>query len=167
MLSIFSLPPLMYLGDGKHNSPVAASPGAGVSEAAATQESENPVDSLHYGTFFAQILVISVIGLVLVAVVWRRMKQRSWYAIPGADTLGTPKEDVFSDSDDDGDHEAPNSTTSTTARVRSPPRRQVPSPRFTIGSDDEEEVPPRVLTINAAENENFDNEDEDDRQTHL
>lgn len=91
----------------------------------------------------AQIMVVSLVGIMLIVVIWRR-KQRSWYAIPGDSTLGTPKEEDFNtDNDDDMDEDEendlpPNSTTSTTA-VRSPPRRKVPTPRFTIGSDDEDD----------------------------
>lgn len=140
--------------DTKSGKPIAASPGAiGATPATSTstatnsaESSDNPVDSLHYGAFLAQIIVISLVGLVLLAVVWRR-KQRSWYAIPGDSTLGTPKEEDFNtdndddmEDEDDGDENdlPPNSTTSTTA-VRSPPRRKVPTPRFTIGSDDEDD----------------------------
>lgn len=108
-----------------------------------TETSDNPVDSLHYGAFMAQIMVVSLVGIVLIAAVWRR-KQRSWYAIPGDSTLGTPKEEDFNtDNDDDMDDDEidlpPNSTTSTTAVRSPPPRRKVPTPRFTIGSDDEDE----------------------------
>lgn len=139
------------LSDAKSGKPIAASPGAiGESPATSTstatntaESSNNPVDSLHYGAFMAQIMVVSLIGIVLIVVIWRR-KQRSWYAIPGDSTLGTPKEEDFNtDNDDDMDEDEendlpPNSTTSITA-VRSPPRRKVPTPRFTIGSDDEDD----------------------------
>ncbi|TYZ53841.1 hypothetical protein PybrP1_004602, partial [[Pythium] brassicae (nom. inval.)] len=114
-----------------------------IDASATTKSKENPLDSIHYGTFFAEILVVSLVGVVLLAVIWRRMKERSWYAVPGESMLGTPKDEDFSaddtDHDDDDNNAAPDSTTSTTA-VRSPPRRQrVVTPRFTIGSDDEEE----------------------------
>lgn len=133
-------------------SPVAASPGASNATSTSnatttTQTNANPLDALNYNSFFVQILVVSLVGLVvLVAVVYRRLHQRAWYAIPGDSTLGTPKEEDFStdhddtDHDDDDAHHAPDSTTSTTAVVRSPPRRQrVVSPKFTIGSDDEDD----------------------------
>lgn len=94
-------------------------------------------------------MIVSLVGIVLLAVVWRRMKERSWYAIPGDSTLGTPKEEDFSADDtdrDDDDNMVPDSTTSTTA-VRSPPRRQrVLSPKFTIGSDDEEDENASVVS---------------------
>lgn len=115
-----------------------------IDASATTKTKENPLDSIQYGTFFAEILVVSLLGVVLVVVAWRRVKEQSWYAIPAHSTLGTPKEEDFSaddtDRDDDDNIVVPDSTTSTTAVRSSPPRRQrVLSPKFTIGSDDEDD----------------------------
>jgi hypothetical protein len=118
--------------------------------------------------FIAEVLIITLVGIVVGVVLWtmRQRRKRSWAAIPDADssrgsragaavsttsevTAGSPSSSAAR-RQDDGDQlgeELPRVTT----RVLSPPlstasSRRGTSPRFTIGSDDEEDdfVPERT-----------------------
>jgi hypothetical protein len=120
------------------------------------------------GMFIAEVLIITLVGIVVGVVLWtmRQRRKRSWAAIPDADssrgsragaavsttsevTAGSPSSSAAR-RQDDGDQlgeELPRVTT----RVLSPPlstasSRRGTSPRFTIGSDDEEDdfVPERT-----------------------
>lgn len=111
--------------------------------------SKNDTDSsiaaanLAYVGFLAEVAAVSLVGVLVVVVVWKRLKKRSWVAIPDAESVRGSLS-VLADTVDD-------ETPSGSARVLSPRRddeasggaRNVRSlsPRFTIGSDDESPSP--------------------------
>lgn len=111
--------------------------------------SKNDTDSsiaaanLAYMGFLAEVAAVSLVGLLVVVVVWKRVKKRSWVAIPDVESVRGSLS-VLADTVDD-------ETPSGSARVLSPTRddeatggaRNVRSlsPRFTIGSDDESPSP--------------------------
>lgn len=112
--------------------------------------SKNDTDSsiaaanLAYVGFLAEVAAVSLVGVLVVVVIWKRVKKRSWVAIPDAESVRGSLS-VLADTVDD-------ETPSGSARVLSPRRddesssggaRNVRSlsPRFTIGSDDESPSP--------------------------
>ncbi|DBA04972.1 TPA: hypothetical protein N0F65_006974 [Lagenidium giganteum] len=102
--------------------------------------------------FYLQVSAVFAIGAIAIGVVWyqRRARRRQWAPVSGEDAQPSTRQNrsghsILASTADDGDDQAMGDLDDESpTRALSPPRRDAApasSPRFTIGSDDEDDRP--------------------------
>ncbi|KAG1711676.1 hypothetical protein DVH05_008922 [Phytophthora capsici] len=91
-----------------------------------------------FGAFIAEVILISLVGLALGVIVWTKWRTRTWSRIPEATETSRAHMDTIVEIDTGS--LSPTSPPGNPLSPRSRAGRKGPSPKFTIGSPDDDEL---------------------------